>query len=106
MRARICYPLRVSVVFYNKKYERIRKSLDFTSLQHSPLEILQEIVSLDIWDEGIEISNGMFRKFVHYFPREVIKELVANAICHRNYTLNGDVLINIYHQLKVEVVSP
>lgn len=106
MRAKMVYPLRLSIVFFDKAGNRTRKSKDYTDLSLSPLQVLEKVVYDDIRDQWIEVSNWMFRKFINFFPREVIKELVTNAICHRSYTLNWDVYINIYQDSKIEIVSP
>lgn len=57
------------------------------------------------WKEGIDVSDGMFRKFVPNYEEEVIRELMANALVHRSYTTRGDIFIYLYHD-RLEVVNP
>jgi ATP-dependent DNA helicase RecG len=67
--------------------------------------MIESILDLPEWKEGIEVSDGIYRNFVAFYPQEVVKELIANAITHRSYTLNGDIFINLYPD-RLEVVSP
>lgn len=103
-RSQICYPARVQFIKYNDKGSYIKKVL-WTDLTKNPLEILDEVMQLPEWTEGIEISDGVYRNMVLFYPTETVKELVANAISHRSYTLNGDIFINLYPD-RLEVVSP
>jgi ATP-dependent DNA helicase RecG len=96
----------LSVVYYDQNQQRSKPQKDFTDLEKSPLQILESVLELETWKEGKEISDGVFRTFVSYYPVEVIKELVANALCHRAYTMGGDIFINIYENLKIEIISP
>ena len=106
MRARIPHMPQLSLVYYDQNQQRTKPQKDFTDLEKSPLQILESILELEIWKEGKEISDGFFRTFVSYYPIEVIKELVTNALCHRAYTMGGDIFINIYENLKVEIINP
>lgn len=106
MRGRVSNMPQLSVIYYDQNQQRSKPQKDFTDLEKSPLQILEGVLELEIWKEGKEISDGVFRTFVSYYPIEVIKELVANALCHRAYTMGGDIFINIYENLKVEIISP
>jgi ATP-dependent DNA helicase RecG len=106
MRARIPNMPQLSIVYCDQNQQRSKPQKDFTDLEKSPLQILESVSELETWKEGKEISDGFFRTFVSYYPVEVIKELVANALCHRAYTMGGDIFINIYENLKVEIISP
>jgi ATP-dependent DNA helicase RecG len=44
----------------------------------------------------VEISDGLFRRTVLNYGKNTIRELVANAIFHKPYTLGGDIFINLY----------
>ena len=57
------------------------------------------------WQESIEVSEGMFRKNIPFFPLEVVRELVVNALVHRTYTTRGDIFINIFPD-RLEIHSP
>ena len=57
------------------------------------------------WQESMEISEGLFRKNIPFFPIEVVRELVVNALVHRTYTTRGDIFINIFPD-RLEIHSP
>jgi len=57
------------------------------------------------WKEGIEVTDGIFRKNIYNYSPEVIRELVANAFAHRNYSMRGDIFINLYND-RLEIHSP
>ena len=72
----------------------------------SPNEIIEEIWNvIPEWRESTEISDGMFRRNIPAYPEKVIRELLANALVHRQYTINGDVFINIYPD-HIQVTNP
>lgn len=48
---------------------------------------------------------GMQRREVPEIPREAVREAIANALCHRDYTTGTSVQVNVYMDF-VEVVSP
>ena len=48
---------------------------------------------------------GMQRREIPEIPREAVREAVANALCHRDYTTGTAVEVNVYMDF-VEVVSP
>lgn len=106
MRAKIAYPIRISIIYLDADGQVMRPQKDYTDLTQSPQSLLESVMSLDIWQEWIEVSDGVYREFVEFYPKEAVKEIVANAICHRSYTLDGDIFINIYANTKLEIVSP
>ena len=50
-------------------------------------------------------ESGMQRREISEIPREAVREAVANALCHRDYTTGTAVKVNVYMDF-VEVVSP
>lgn len=48
---------------------------------------------------------GMRRLEIPEIPREAIREAIANALCHRDYTTGTLVEVNVYMDF-VEIVSP
>ena len=48
---------------------------------------------------------GMQRREVPEIPREAVREAIANALCHRDYTTGTSVQVNVYMDF-VEIVSP
>ncbi|WP_369765325.1 ATP-binding protein [Flavobacterium sp. WC2429] len=95
-RARLSYPITVQYIVYNDLEEKIRKK-DWHFHIHNPKELV-----LDIEKEAIElnytseISNGLFRKQIRNYPKEVIRELLINAIAHKRFTISGDIFIEVY----------
>lgn len=103
-RANIYFPLSIQFIKYDENDNKINKLIwdDFTL---NPKELLNEIISLSEWKESIEISDGIFRKNIPNYNLEIIRELIANALVHRMYTMKGDVFINLYYD-RLEIHSP
>lgn len=53
---------------------------------------------------GAEIK-GLYRKDIYEIPTEILRELVVNAVMHRNYLLNSYIQVSIFDD-RVEIVSP
>jgi len=104
-RASLLYPPAIQVIRYNNQEEKVWKLLLGDYLDN-PMELLER-ASKEVpdWQESIEISEGMFRKNVPFFPMEVIRELVVNALVHRPYTTRGDIFINIFPD-RMEIHNP
>jgi ATP-dependent DNA helicase RecG len=95
----------IQVIRYNEREEKVWKFLldDFTL---NPKEMLESILrDVPDWQESIEIPDWAYRKNVPFYPIEVIRELCANSLAHRTYTMRGDIFINIYHD-RMEIHSP
>jgi ATP-dependent DNA helicase RecG len=104
-RAGLLYSPSIQVIRYNERDEKVWK-LSLDDFNYNPKELLEKVlVEVPDWQESIEISDGVFRKNIPFFPQEVVRELVANALVHRTYTTRGDIFINIYHD-RLEVHSP
>lgn len=104
-RASLLYPPAIQIIRYDDKDEKIWKLLldDYFS---NPKELVERVLNdVPDWQESIEISEGMFRKNIPFFPIEVVRELVVNALVHRTYTTRGDIFINIYPD-RLEIHSP
>jgi ATP-dependent DNA helicase RecG len=104
-RASLLYPPAIQVIRYDDKDEKVWKLLldDYFS---NPKELLEKVLNdVPDWQESVEVSEGMFRKNIPFFPIEVVRELVVNALVHRTYTTRGDVFINIYPD-RMEIHSP
>ena len=104
-RASLLHPPAIQVIRYDSQEEKVWKLL-LDNHFDNPKELL-EIVLDDVpdWQESMEISDGMFRKNVPFFPIEVVRELVINALAHRSYTTRGDIFINIFPD-RMEIHSP
>lgn len=104
-RASLLYPPAIQVIRYDKNDDKVWKLL-LDDYFLNPKELLEKVLTdVPDWQESIEIAEGMFRKNVPFFPLEVVRELVVNALVHRTYTTRGDVFINIFHD-RLEIHSP
>lgn len=104
-RASLLYPVAIQIIRYDENEEKTWKLLldDHFS---NPKELLEKVINdVPDWQESIEISEGMFRKNIPFFPIEVIRELTVNAIVHKTYTTRGDIFINIFTD-RMEIHSP
>lgn len=103
-RARLLYSPSVQFIRYdengNKTFKRV-----WNDFSLNPQELIEEIWKLSDWDEGDEISEGLFRKMIPRFDGAIIRELIANALVHRPYTTRGDIFINL-HPHRVEFHNP
>ena len=95
-RARLSYPITLQYIVYNDREEKIRKK-EWHFHLHNPKELLQ-----DIEKEAVELTystempDGLFRKSVRQYPKEVVRELLINAIAHKKFTISGDIFIEVY----------
>ncbi len=95
-RARLNYPLTVQYIVYNEREEKIRKS-DWHFHLHNPKELLLEIEREAVeLTYSTELPDGLFRKNIRKYPREVVRELLINAIAHRSYTTSSDIFVKVY----------
>jgi len=103
--ARLSYPVTVQYIVYNEKEEKIRKK-DWHYHLHSPKELLlgieKEAVELTY---STELPDGLFRKNIRLYPKEVVRELLVNAIAHKKYTVSGDIFIEVYPD-KLTITNP
>ena len=104
-RGRIMNAPVVQCIKYDQYGEKVNKWLwdDFTK---NPYEIIDEIwKTIPEWKESTEISEGLFRRNIPAYPESVVRELCANALVHRPYTIKGDIFLNIYPDY-IEIVNP
>ncbi len=95
----------IQCIKYDQYGEKVNKWLcdDYT---RNPLEMIKYIWNeVPEWKESSEIGEGLFRRNIQAYPEKVIRELLANSLVHRPYTVRGDVFINI-HPDYIEVVNP
>ena len=103
--ARIAYPrMKLGLLAGNNK-------LDILDLQQECLPLIQLLkhaeyfVFSNIRRRFVFGKPGMQRLEIPEIPREAIREAIANALCHRDYTTGTSVEVNVYMDF-VEVVSP
>ena len=58
-----------------------------------------------ISEESAKINEGFRREKTWHYPREAIRELVINALVHRDWTRSVDIEICVYTN-RLEVISP
>jgi ATP-dependent DNA helicase RecG len=103
--ARLSYPVTVQYIVYNDREEKIRKK-DWHYHLYSPkgllLEIEREAVELTY---SSELPDGLFRKNIRQYAKEVVRELLVNAIAHKKYTISGDIFIEVYPD-RLKITNP
>ena len=104
-RAVIHYPPAVQFIKYDVEERKVFKKI-WDDFSQNPKELINDILTqITDWNEFVEVSDGIFRKNIYNYPPEVIRELVANAFAHRNYSMRGDIFINLYND-RLEIHSP
>lgn len=95
----------VQCIKYDELGEKVNKWL-WDDYSKNPQEIIDEVWgSIPEWKESTEISEGMYRRNIPAYSEKVVRELLANALAHRQYTMRGDVFVNIYPD-RIEVTNP
>lgn len=104
-RSNLLYAPIIQFIEYDHLGQKISKYLlDDYSL--NPLEMIEAVMNdIKVWDQTIEIFDGLFRTNIPIFEKEIIRELLVNALAHRLYTIRGDIFINLYVD-RLEVHSP
>ena len=104
-RSKLNYPITVQYIVYNEYEEKIRK-VEWNLNQYNPKELLLEIEKEAIeLNYSFEIPNGLFRKQVRHYNKDVIRELLINAFAHKSYTISGDIFISVYKD-RLEIKNP
>ena len=104
-RAKVLYAPTIHFLKFDEREQKVNKLL-WEDHSLNPKELIEAIwTQIPDWKEGIDVADGMFRKFVPNYEEEVIRELMANALVHRPYTTRGDIFINLYAD-RLEVVNP
>lgn len=103
-RGSLSYCPTVLFLKYDERGERVKK-VPLDDYYLNPKELVEEVLKFPEWQEGIEVSNGISRKFIPNYPEEVLRELLVNALIHRPYTQRGDVTIKLYPDY-LEIANP
>lgn len=104
-RGRLLYAPTIHFLKFDEAGKKVNKIL-WEDYSLNPKELIEAIwTEIPDWKEGIDVADGMFRKFIPNYEEVVIRELIANALVHRPYTTRGDIFINLYPD-KLEVVNP
>lgn len=104
-RAKLLYAPTIHFLKFDEREQKVNKIL-WEDHSLNPKEMIVAIwTQIPDWKEGLDVSDGIFRKFVPNYEEEVIRELMANALVHRPYTTRGDIFIMLYHD-HLEVINP
>ncbi len=104
-RAKLLYAPVIQFLKYDERGDRVNKIV-WDDFSLNPKELIEAVwTQIPDWKEGVEVSDGIFRKFVANYEEDVIRELLANALVHRPYTTRGDIFINLYPD-RLEVHNP
>jgi ATP-dependent DNA helicase RecG len=104
-RAQLLYAPIIQFIKYDENDRKVSKKL-WDDFSYNPREIIESIWNeIPEWKEGIDISDGMFRKKISNYDEVIVRELLANAIVHKPYTTRGDIFINLYTD-RLEIHNP
>ncbi len=104
-RAKILYCPTIQFFKYDERGQKVNRLL-WDDHERNPKELIEAVWSqIPDWKEGIDVADGMFRKFIPNYHEDVLRELIANALVHRPYTMRGDIYINIFPD-RLEVANP
>lgn len=104
-RAKLLYAPVVQFIKFDENGNKVNKIV-WDDFSLNPKEIIEAVwTQIPDWKEGIEVSDGIFRKFIPNYEEEVIRELIANALVHRPYTTRGDIFINLFPD-RLEIHNP
>lgn len=72
----------------------------------SPIQLVDAVWNeVPDFRESYELPDGLFRKLVPAYEKDVVRELLVNALVHRSYVQHGDIFINA-HPDRLVIVSP
>lgn len=104
-RATLLYAPVIQFIKRDEREEKVNKIV-WDDFRLNPKELLQAVqTEIPDWQEAVEIPDGLFRTSVPNYDIEVVRELVANALVHKMYTVRGDIFINLFTD-RLEIHSP
>lgn len=104
-RATLLYAPVIQFIKRDEREEKVKK-LVWDDFRFNPKELLQAVqTDITDWQEAVEIPDGLFRTAIPNYDIEVVRELVANALVHKMYTVRGDIFINLFTD-RLEIHSP
>lgn len=104
-RGNLSYPITVQYIVYDEMENKVRKE-EWHDNMFNPKELL-----LDIERKAIELTysyefpDGLFRKTIRRYHKDVVRELLVNAFAHKSYTISSDIMIEVYPD-RLEISSP
>ena len=104
-RAALHYSPQIQCIKYDELGNKIQKQV-WDDFSLNPLELIEAVWrEVPDWREFYELPNGLFRKSVPHYDERVVRELLANALVHRPYTMRGDIFILLYSD-RMEIHNP
>ncbi len=104
-RAKLSYPITVQYIVYDAMEKKTRKFLWY-NYDLNPQEMLYAIEKEAIeLNYTYEFPDGLFRNQIRHYPKEVIRELLVNAIAHKSYLISSDISIEVYPD-RMKISSP
>lgn len=104
-RARLLYAPSIQFIKFDENDQKVNKIV-WDDFSKNPKELIFSVITdITDWKEGVEIADGMFRKNILNYDEPVIRELIANALVHRPYTIRGDIFINLFPD-RLEIHNP
>jgi ATP-dependent DNA helicase RecG len=104
-RAVLLYAPVVQFIKYDET-ERKANKIVWDDFSLNPMELIEAVWrEVPDWKESTEVADGLFRRNIPNYEEVVVRELVANALVHRPYTMRGDIFINLYTD-RLEVHNP
>jgi len=104
-RAKLNYPITVQYIVYDENEKKIRK-VDWSLNQFNPKELILEIEKeAKELNYSFELPDGMFRKQIRHYAKDVVRELIINAFVHKSFTISGDIFISLYTN-RLEIKNP
>jgi ATP-dependent DNA helicase RecG len=105
LRSRVSYPVTAQYIVYDEYGDKIRKET-WHDYQFNPYELI-----LNIEEKAAELNysyefpQGLFRKRISQYAKEVVRELLVNAVAHKKFTISGDIFIEV-HSDRLEITNP
>jgi ATP-dependent DNA helicase RecG len=104
-RSRLNYPITVQYIVYDENESKVRK-VDWNLNQYNPKELILEIEKeAKELNYSFELPDGMFRREISHYSKDVIRELIVNAFVHKSFTISGDIFISLYTD-RLEIKNP
>jgi ATP-dependent DNA helicase RecG len=104
-RVRLRHAPIIQYLRYDAQGRKVDKEMFGDDYAMTPWEQVEAVRTLPVWNESIEVPQGVFRDRVPIYDVEVVRELVANALVHRVYPTSGDIFVSLYAD-RLEVHSP
>ena len=95
-RAKLSYRITDQYIVYDALEQKTRKYL-WDDYALNPKELLSSIEKEAVeLNYSYEFPDGLFRNQVRHYPKEVIRELLINAIAHKSYFISADITIEVF----------